>query len=46
VKVLITGGAGFIGSHFARMAIEGNFDGITAIRVLDKFTYFGLECIH
>jgi dTDP-glucose 4,6-dehydratase len=43
VKVLITGGAGFIGSHFARMAIEGNFDGITAIRVLDKFTYCGLK---
>lgn len=43
MKVLITGGAGFIGSHFARMAIEGNFDGITAIRVLDKFTYCGLK---
>jgi dTDP-glucose 4,6-dehydratase len=42
VKVLITGGAGFIGSHFARMASKGDFDGITEIRVLDKFTYSGL----
>lgn len=42
MKVLITGGAGFIGSHFARMAVKGDFDGITEIRVLDKFTYSGL----
>ena len=42
MKVLITGGAGFIGSHFAKMAINGEFDGITSVRVLDKFTYSGL----
>ena len=42
MKVLITGGAGFIGSHFAKMAISGEFDGITSVRVLDKFTYSGL----
>ena len=43
MKVLITGGAGFIGSHFAKMAVSGDFNGITSIRVLDKFTYSGLK---
>jgi dTDP-glucose 4,6-dehydratase len=43
MKILITGGAGFIGSHFAKMAVNGDFDGITSIRVLDKFTYSGLK---
>ena len=43
MKVLVTGGAGFIGSHFVKMALAGNFDGITSIRVLDKFTYSGLK---
>lgn len=43
MKVLVTGGAGFIGSHFVKMALEGSFEGITSIRVLDKFTYSGLK---
>jgi dTDP-glucose 4,6-dehydratase len=43
MKVLVTGGAGFIGSHFVKMALEGKFEGITSIRVLDKFTYSGLK---
>lgn len=43
MKVLVTGGAGFIGSHFVKMALAGDFDGITSIRVLDKFTYSGLK---
>ena len=43
MKVLVAGGAGFIGSHFVKMAIEGNFSEITSIRVLDKFTYSGLR---
>jgi dTDP-glucose 4,6-dehydratase len=43
MKVLVTGGAGFIGSHFVKMALAGDFEGITSIRVLDKFTYSGLR---
>jgi dTDP-glucose 4,6-dehydratase len=43
MKVLVTGGAGFIGSHFVKMALAGDFDGITSVRVLDKFTYSGLK---
>jgi dTDP-glucose 4,6-dehydratase len=43
MRVLVTGGAGFIGSHFVKMAIKGNFKAITSIRVLDNFTYSGLR---
>jgi dTDP-glucose 4,6-dehydratase len=43
MKVLVTGGAGFIGSHFVKMALAGNFVGITSVCVLDKFTYSGLK---
>lgn len=43
MKMLVTGGAGFIGSHFVKMALAGNFMGITSVRVLDKFTYSGLH---
>ena len=43
MKVLITGGAGFIGSNFARMAAKGEFDGIEEIVILDKFTYSGVR---
>jgi dTDP-glucose 4,6-dehydratase len=43
MRVLVTGGAGFIGSHFVKMAIKGNFKPITSIRVLDSFTYSGLR---
>lgn len=41
--MLVTGGAGFIGSTFVNMALEGSFEGISSIRVLDKFTYSGLK---
>ena len=43
MKILVTGGAGFIGSHFVKMALAGEFDGIASIRVIDKFTYSGLK---
>jgi dTDP-glucose 4,6-dehydratase len=41
MKILVTGGAGFIGSNFVRMILEGRLEGITSIRVLDKLTYAG-----
>lgn len=37
MRVLVTGGAGFIGSHFARRVQAGG----DAVRVLDKLTYSG-----
>ena len=36
-KVLITGAAGFIGSHYVKVALEKGYD----ILALDKLTYAG-----
>lgn len=41
MKVLVTGGAGFIGSNFARMSFEGAFKEITSLIVIDALTYAG-----
>lgn len=41
MRVLITGGAGFIGSHFARMLFSLGLPGIERVTVLDKLTYAG-----
>lgn len=41
MRVLVTGGAGFIGSNFARKACVGAYPGITQVTVLDKLTYAG-----
>ena len=41
MRVLITGGAGFIGSNFIRMVNLGFFPGITSFAILDKLTYSG-----
>lgn len=39
MKLLVTGGAGFIGSAFVRQALAG--DGVTALCNVDKLTYAG-----
>jgi dTDP-glucose 4,6-dehydratase len=41
MKILVTGGAGFIGSNFVRRALDGSLGGISGITVLDKLTYAG-----
>jgi len=41
MKVLVTGGAGFIGSNFVRMAIGGHFPDIERVTVLDNLSYAG-----
>lgn len=41
MRVLVTGGAGFIGSNFVKRVIEGSLSGIRSITVLDKLTYAG-----
>lgn len=43
MRVLITGGAGFIGSNFVRMVASGKLSGISSVTVLDKLTYAGVE---
>jgi dTDP-glucose 4,6-dehydratase len=43
LKLLVTGGAGFIGSNFVRMIAMGEFQGISSVKVLDKLTYAGVK---
>lgn len=38
-EVLVTGGAGFIGSHFVRQILRR--DGVSRVTVLDALTYAG-----
>ena len=40
MKILVTGGAGFIGSHFVRMCLTQDL-GISRVVVLDALTYAG-----
>jgi dTDP-glucose 4,6-dehydratase len=41
MKILVTGGAGFIGSNFVKRQINLNPMGVSKIIVLDKLTYAG-----
>ena len=41
MRVLITGGAGFIGSNFVRRIVDGSLAGYSSVSVLDKLTYAG-----
>ena len=41
MRVLVTGGAGFIGSNFVRRIVDGSLSGINHVTVLDKLTYAG-----
>ena len=43
MRILITGGAGFIGSNFARMIADGRLTGYSEVTILDKLTYAGVE---
>jgi dTDP-glucose 4,6-dehydratase len=43
MKILVTGGAGFIGSHYVRTLLHGGYPGFADVQVtvLDKLTYAG-----
>lgn len=41
MRLLVTGGAGFIGSNYVRRLLDGTLPGATSVTVLDKLTYAG-----
>jgi dTDP-glucose 4,6-dehydratase len=43
VRILVTGGAGFIGSHYVRTMLSGGYPGFqdASVTVLDRLTYAG-----
>jgi len=43
MRVLVTGGAGFIGSNFVRRAMQKSLSGVDSITVLDALTYAGIK---
>lgn len=42
MHLLVTGGAGFIGSNFVRRCLDGSLGGVSSVSVLDKLTYAGV----
>ena len=43
MKLLVTGGAGFIGSNYVKHILDGALGGIDRVTVLDKLTYAGTK---
>ena len=43
MRLLVTGGAGFIGSNYVRRILDGTLSGIESVVVLDKMTYAGIR---
>ena len=41
MRVLVTGGAGFIGSNFVKLCLQGRFAKISEVTVVDSLTYAG-----
>ena len=41
MRILVTGGAGFIGSNFIRRIADGTIKGISELTVIDNLTYAG-----
>ena len=41
MRLLVTGGAGFIGSNYVRMLLDGSLVGVRKLIILDKMTYSG-----
>jgi dTDP-glucose 4,6-dehydratase len=43
MRILVTGGAGFIGSHYVRTLLSGGYPGFedAEVTVFDKLTYAG-----
>jgi dTDP-glucose 4,6-dehydratase len=41
MRVLVTGGAGFIGSNFVKSCLQGTFAQISEVTVVDSLTYAG-----
>lgn len=42
MRILVTGGAGFIGSNYVRRIQDGTLPGINQVTVIDKLTYAGV----
>jgi dTDP-glucose 4,6-dehydratase len=42
MRILVTGGAGFIGSNFVRRIADGSLVGISSVVVVDRLTYAGV----
>ncbi len=41
MRLLVTGGAGFIGSNYVRRIVDASLAGVSELTVLDKLTYAG-----